>query len=165
METDNDIFFYGHSDKYKYCYMSNFYKSDFIDSDGIKYFCNEQYFMYKKCKYFDPDNKKLLELIMTDKSPFNIKKYGRQVKNFDETKWEKIRYQIMVDGIRLKFTQSDILKDKLIMTGDKNLYEASKTDKIWGIGYDASDAININKTNFGLNLLGKALMQVRNEIK
>jgi ribA/ribD-fused uncharacterized protein len=48
-------------------------------------------------------------------------------------------------------------------TKDSMLYEASKFDRIWGIGYDRETAIKIDKSLYGLNLLGKALMQVRSE--
>jgi predicted NAD-dependent protein-ADP-ribosyltransferase YbiA (DUF1768 family) len=44
------------------------------------------------------------------------------------------------------------------------LYEASKYDKIWGIGFYGIDAINADKNKFGRNLLGKALMEIRNEL-
>ena len=54
METETEIYFYGL--KNDFGYMSNFYKTNFIDKDGIKYHCSEQYFMYHKCKIFDPSN-------------------------------------------------------------------------------------------------------------
>jgi ribA/ribD-fused uncharacterized protein len=50
------------------------------------------------------------------------------------------------------------------MTKDKTLYEASPTDKIWGIGIAISDVYEVDKSKYGLNLLGKALMHVRSEL-
>ena len=45
-----------------------------------------------------------------------------------------------------------------------NRREASKNDKIWGIGYYDKDAILItDKSKFGQNLLGNALMEIRSE--
>jgi len=41
-------------------------------------------------------------------------------------------------------------------------YEATKND--WAIGYNAKDAITMDKNKFGLNLLGKALMEIRHEL-
>ena len=58
----------------------------------------------------------------------------------------------------------ETIKEKLIATKPKTLYEASKNDKIWGIGYYANSAINTKKDKFGQNLLGKALMQIRDEL-
>lgn len=162
METDTEIFFYGIKDKYSY--MSNFYKVNFTDENNIKYCCSEQYFMYKKCETFDPTNDNLLKLILAEKSATKIKKLGRQVSNYDETIWKNSRYDIMVEGLKLKFSQNEDIKQKLLLTSNKSLFEASKYDKIWGIGYYANDAINTDKSKFGTNLLGKALMEVRTHL-
>ena len=70
----------------------------------------------------------------------------------------------MLEAIRLKFNQNEIIKQKLLETNTKTLYEASKNDKIWGIGYYDKDAIHIDKNNFGENLLGNALMEIRSEL-
>jgi ribA/ribD-fused uncharacterized protein len=69
----------------------------------------------------------------------------------------------MLDALRLKFNQNEIIKQKLLETTPKILYEASKNDKIWGIGFYDKDAIH-NKSKFGKNLLGNALMVIRTEL-
>jgi ribA/ribD-fused uncharacterized protein len=160
METETEIYFY--TLKNKFSYMSNFYKTNFTDKDGIKYICSEQYFMYHKCKTFDPNNNILLETILRETSATNIKKCGRQLKNYNDTIWQEKRYNIMLEALRLKFNQNEIIKQKLLETNPKILYEASKNDKIWGIGFYDNDAIH-NKNKFGTNLLGKALMEIRSE--
>jgi ribA/ribD-fused uncharacterized protein len=101
---------------------------------------------------------------LSNKSPTKIKAFGRQVKNFDENIWCEIRYNIMLDGLRLKFSQNSIINNKLKATNNKILYEASKYDKIWGIGYSDYQAIYINPSKYGQNLLGKALMEIRSQI-
>ena len=62
-----------------------------------------------------------------------------------------------------KFEQNEALKEFLVNTGDRILVEASLRDKIWGIGPEQNhtDAADLNKWR-GLNLLGFALMEVRN---
>lgn len=162
METETEIYFYNLKNEFNY--MSNFYKTNFTDKDGIKYNCSEQYFMYHKCKIFDPKNNILLETIITEKSATKIKKYGRQVKNFNDKIWKEKRYNIMLEALRLKFNQNEIIKQKLIETKPKILYEASKNDRIWGIGYYDKDVIKIDKSKFGKNLLGNALMEIRSEL-
>lgn len=162
METETEIYFYNLKNKFNY--MSNFYKTNFTDKDGIKYNCSEQYFMYHKCKIFDPKNNILLETIITEKSATKIKKYGRQVQNFNDKIWKEKKYNIMLEALRLKFNQNEIIKQKLIETKSKILYEASKNDRIWGIGYYDKDAIKIDKIKFGENLLGNALMEIRSEL-
>ena len=163
LETDNEIYFYSHK-KYKYSCFSNFYESYFIE-DNIEY-CNlEQYFMYNKCLLFDKNNNKLLNNILNEKSPTKIKKYGRQVKNYNDEIWNEKRYVIMKKALILKFSQNEDIKKILLETNNKILYEASKFDKIWGIGYSPDKVINVDKNKFGKNLLGLCLMEVRNLLK
>jgi len=130
METTDAIYFYGH--KNDLGFLSNFYPCKFIDENKIKFSCSEQYFMYNKAKLFDSNNIQLLNEILTETDPAKIKKLGRKVKNYDETIWSKERYQIMKNGIKMKFTQNLILKNKLLSTGTKKLYEASQFDNVWG---------------------------------
>lgn len=162
MKTDTAIYFYSLNNKFSY--MSNFYKVLFENKYGVKFNCSEQYFMYNKCILFDPDNDKLIDNILSETSPTKIKRYGRQVKHFDENIWREKRYNIMLRGLRYKFSQNTEILNKLSNTGDKTLYEASKFDKIWGIGYDAASAQRVNKSSYGENLLGRALMQIRDEL-
>jgi ribA/ribD-fused uncharacterized protein len=57
------------------------------------------------------------------------------------------------------------LKDYLINTGNRIIVEASPVDRIWGVGLaaDNPEIIDPNKWN-GLNLLGYALMEVRDRL-
>lgn len=52
------------------------------------------------------------------------------------------------------------LRQRLLQMGDRELVEASPMDKIWGIGFTEYDAED-NRQWWGLNLLGKALMEAR----
>jgi hypothetical protein len=162
MSDNCPIYFFG-QDKPN-GFMSNFYKSDFVDEEGNNYNCSEQYFMYRKCQRFDASNIRLLNGILTETNPSTIKRYGREVKNYDEKIWEEERYGIMVEALRLKFNQNAYIRKQLIETKPRLLYEASPYDKIWGIGFCYRDAIREDEINFGQNLLGKALMQIRDEL-
>ena len=42
--------------------FSNFFPSEF-EEDGLKFNCNEQYFMFNKVLEFDPTNSKLIDKI------------------------------------------------------------------------------------------------------
>jgi ribA/ribD-fused uncharacterized protein len=165
METNDKILFYSHNKTYGY--MSNFYPSKFVD-DNVEYNCSEQYFMKKKQELFDPTNITLANKILTNNIPSEIKKFGRQVKNYDEDIWNNMRYDIMKNGLRLKFMQNLDIKQKLINTNPKKLFEASPYDKIWGTGYNAVDTLHFIEQNeehkLGTNLLGKALEEIRNEL-
>ena len=144
--------------------FSNFHKCSFICGDMILYNCTEQYFMAKKAETFgDMD---IYTKIMNSNSPYKQKQLGRQVKNFDEIKWNKIRENIMIDANCLKFVFNKELKDLLLSTGDKELAEASPRDRIWGIGLGANNPNITDKSKWrGQNLLGKCLMIVRDMIK
>lgn len=69
-----------------------------------------------------------------------------------------------MEGNYLKFTQNEDLKKMLLGTGEKEIAEASPRDRIWGIGFGAKRAGDVRE-RWGLNLLGKALMEVRERIR
>ena len=158
------IYFYGYTKPNGE--FSNFYPCEFKEAD-LKFNCNEQYFMFHKVLEFDPENNELIDMIMNETRPSFIKKYGgrKYLKKYNNKIWIKKRYDIMLNGLRLKFTQNKELKKKLLETGDKNLYEASFRDKIWGIGFGIKQAPTIPVEKYGENLLGKALMLVRLELQ
>jgi ribA/ribD-fused uncharacterized protein len=96
-------------------------------------------------------------------SPKKIKSLGQQVPNFDQATWEKERYGIVLEGTYLKFSQNKELKEQLLATVKKELVEASPRDRIWGVGFGANNAGKMRE-RWGLNLLGKALMEVRGRL-
>ena len=104
---------------------------------------------------------------MNETKPSFIRRYGgrQHLKIFDNKVWIKKRFDIMLKGLRLKFTQNERLKEKLLSTGEKMLYETAFRDKVWGIGYGYKQALNIPVEQYGQNLLGKALMIVRLELQ
>lgn len=108
----------------------------------------------------------MLNKILVATSPEEVKKLGREVRNYDEAIWAKNKYEIVKTGNFHKFSQHKELKDFLINTGEKILAEASPVDLIWGIGLaeDHPDVKNSGKWK-GLNLLGFALMEVRDKMK
>ena len=166
METNTQIFFYSHSNGNYRCF-SNFFPSEFIENN-IEYNCNEQYFMKKKQELFDPLNIATSNGIMACRDPFQIKKFGRDVKNFNQGVWDGTKYEIMKQGLRLKFKQNPSLLNKLILTSTKKLYEASPYNKILGTGFNAITTlhkINYAENELGQNLLGKALEEVRDELR
>ena len=106
-------------------------------------------------------DKSMVERILSTTNPAEIKKLGRKVKNFDEKKWNEVRYDIMVDILCAKFS-TEPLKTELLNTGIEFIVEASPTDKIWGAGLALGDPrLNYAKYYPGRNLLGHALMDAR----
>jgi len=153
------IFFYSHL-KTKYNVFSNFHLCNFEDENKQKYCCTEQYFMAMKALIFKDEE--MYKEIMNSKSPTYIKKCGRKVKNFDQIKWDSSRYDIMYKACLFKFSQNKELKELLLSTEDKMIFEASPRDKIWGIGLSEDKAkLTDPKKHPGSNLLGKILMEIR----
>ena len=69
--------------------------------------------------------------------------------------WEKVKFDIMYEICKAKFSQNAELKDKLLATGDEYLEEGNTWgDRIWG---------TVNGK--GQNNLGKILMRVREELR
>jgi ribA/ribD-fused uncharacterized protein len=56
------------------------------------------------------------------------------------------------------------MADVLLGTGDRELIEASPNDRIWGIGFNAEDALG-KESEWGSNKLGKALERVRQRLR
>ena len=146
----------------KSCF-SQWWKSDFWSVDRT-YNCMEQFMMANKAELFE-DNE-IRQQILQCSDPKQIKALGRKVKNFDETVWNQIKYSIVLNGNYLKFSQDPGLRDFLLSTGDSILVEASPYDNIWGIGMEQTDENAFNPLKWkGQNLLGFALMEVRDEIQ
>ena len=128
------------------------------------YTCAEQYMMAEKARLFEDEEAE--KLIMEAADPKQMKALGRKVKNFREDIWLKLRYSVVLNGNYLKFAQNKSMRDTLLATGDKILVEASPLDVIWGIGHSKNKAEATNPQLWrGLNLLGFALMEVRDELR
>ncbi|OCH86240.1 hypothetical protein OBBRIDRAFT_738356 [Obba rivulosa] len=93
-------------------------------------------------------------------APKAAKALGRAVRDFDEAVWVRERERIVREGNLHKFRQNERERTALLATGEKIIVEASPRDRIWGIGFKEENAMR-NKEQWGLNLLGKALMEVR----
>jgi len=161
------LFFWGHQPSKdgtitKTCF-SQWWLSSF-EVDRIIYKTAEHWMMAKKAELFN-DNE-VLEKILQANSPAEAKKLGREVKNYNDKLWLENRFEIVKQGNYHKFSQHAALKAFLINTKDRVLVEASPVDPIWGIGMasDHKDVLNPEKWK-GLNLLGFALMEVRDELK
>jgi ribA/ribD-fused uncharacterized protein len=159
------LFFWGHQPSrdgqiIKTC-MSQWWKSTFVE-DGVSYKTAEHYMMAKKALLFN--DVETLKRILDKESPKDVKDLGKQVRDFDSVIWDQHKYQIVRQANLLKFTQNNLLKEFLMKTKSKVLVEASPADTVWGIGL-AEDSPNANVPGEwrGSNLLGFALMEVRDE--
>lgn len=160
------LFFWGHhpaaDGSITQSCLSQWWKADF-QTDTELYCCMEQYMMAKKAELFHDLESKQQILACSD--PKQIKALGRCVTGFDEALWNQAKYGIVLNGNYLKFIQNPSLKQFLLSTKNRILVEASPFDAVWGIKMAQNEKDVQNPLQWrGENLLGFALMEVRDEI-
>ena len=146
--------------------FSNWTSAPFCDSEkGIVFNSSEQYVMYCKAVLFG-DMDMAYQILMKGKNPKTAKMMGRKVKNFDSEKWDEVKFEIMKEANRLKYSYNPDLKKKLMSYGDRAFVETSPMDKIWGIGLGENDPrIEDEEQWRGQNLLGKVLTELAKEFR
>ena len=146
----------------KSCF-SQWWLADFVVAD-ITYQSTEHWMMAEKARLFDDDE--TLAQILVAKSPAKAKKLGREIRHFEPEIWEAQKVEIVITGNLHKFSQHTDLAKFLLSTGERVLVEASPVDTIWGIGL-AADSPDADKPAQwqGPNLLGFALMEVRDQLR
>lgn len=158
-ETNERIYFWTARD-----YYSNFFYSPFKHKE-VAFKWSEQAIMWRKAKFFGAGHiaKKILEA----STPQECKNLGRSKEiPFNQEAWEKVREEIYYEVLIDKFSVGSF-KAKILSTENKMLVEASPYDKIWGCGYAEDDSrIEGNPASWpGLNLLGKVLERVREDLR
>ena len=144
-------------------FLSNWYLSDFKVNE-VKYSSMEQFMMYKKAIRFQ-DIEKAQQILSTNDVAL-IKEYGRQVKGYNDSIWCGIRQMVVYQGLLAKFSQNNILCNKLLQTHNDILAECAVKDRVWGIGLSMNDPQRLDLAKWrGQNLLGYTLMMVREELR
>jgi len=143
--------------------LSQWWPAEFT-VDGVRYRTAEHFMMAAKARLFGDAEAEAA--IIAAGHPKQAKDLGRQVRGFDEEKWRDARFDLVVQGNLAKFGQNPELRDFLLGTGDRVLVEASPVDRVWGIGLAADDERAERPECWrGLNLLGFALMEVRQALR
>ncbi|HEX9512179.1 MAG TPA: NADAR family protein [Puia sp.] len=161
------LFFWGHQPSKdgsttKSCF-SQWWVAPF-EADGLTYQTAEHWMMAGKARFFGDEA--ALEVILASETPAKAKEGGRLVRNFDPAIWDEHKFDIVVNGNVRKFAAYPELKTFLLNTGDQVLVEASPRDRIWGIGMPGENPAARDPALWrGENLLGFALMEVRDKFK
>lgn len=151
------IFFYGGS-------FSNFSPHPFVWA-GLQWPTSEHAFHWFKAHLFG--DFPCAGAITRVDSPAEAKQLGQNVCYYDDDVWARVRYRIMVSILETKFREHPAILAELFATKTAAIVEASATDRVWGIGrgLEESHAILRDPKYWrGQNLLGKALMAVRDTI-
>lgn len=159
--------FYGHTPRgdgrLSDACFSQWYRSDFHVA-GVRYATAEQYMMAEKARLFGDQEVLAKILALADPSP--VKVLGREVRGYDDARWEARRFDAVTEGSLAKFSATPELKAYLLSTGNDVLVEAAPDDQIWGIGCGREDArVHQPREWRGRNLLGFALMRARAQLR
>ena len=142
-----EIRFYSHREEPYGCF-SNFSPHGF-ELDGLWWPTSEHYFQAQKFP-----NNPFAEKVRTAKSPMSAAMLGRSRKQPVRSDWAEVKVDVMYRAVLCKFGTKSNIKEVLLSTGDAILIEATSDDYYWGCGTKGS----------GLNVLGKILMEVREQI-
>lgn len=130
--------------------FSNFVGTPFVIDDPWR---PNKRFLYRTVEHYfqamKATNEADHDLVAYSHSCAIAKMRGRKI--VLRSDWEEVKYDVMLTGLRAKFLDPKYSKF-LLDTGDAIIREDSPTDFEWGY------------RNNGKNLLGKALMQVREEL-
>lgn len=88
-------------------------------------------------------------------SPMDAALEGRNRQNPLRSDWEEVKDEVILQALRMKFSQNPEIAKGLLATGDAILIEHTQNDAYWADGGYGS----------GKNKLGLLLMQVREELK
>ncbi|KAI9654266.1 MAG: hypothetical protein M1831_005431 [Alyxoria varia] len=191
MSTSDPVYFWN-PDGTPQSFLSQWYPCDppFLDTvssesaekkeHDVRYHTTEMYMMHRKALHFQ--DHEIAQTILEAATPEQQKQLGRKVRGFDSGRWNQVREAVVERGNACKFRQcyvvtsehrrgemgtgrNESLKELLLRTGDAELVEASPEDEVWGVGFGAEEASRVPRERWGLNLLGKVLMRVREGLR
>ena len=118
--------------------------------DGIYFKTGEHAFQYLKFK-----DKKICDEIINCGNPYEARVLGGKYKSKRIPNWSEVKYEYLEKVFKLKVEQNQMVKDALLATKDYLICEyCVDEDTEWGL----------DKNGNGENRLGKAWMNVRDEI-
>ena len=132
----------------EWCWLSNFFLSP-MTLDEKEYLTVEHWFQSQKFT-----DSLLQEKIRVASTPTQAKRLGRTRDESFLSNWDEIKEDIMLKGLRAKFTQNIVLQNSLLKTGSTLLEEDASWDSYWGVG----------RSGKGKNRMGYLLMKVRDEL-
>jgi ribA/ribD-fused uncharacterized protein len=168
VENDTHIFFL--NGPFSQWYPCNFSARLNSDTALLHFNCAEQYMMASKAHLFEDHD--TLDAIMNvhqqrdwRNAPKQQKELGRRVVNFDASVWDNECRDIVFHGNLAKFKQNEALAQVLKSSGQKVIVEGAWYDQVWGVGLAWDDPLIFDPANWrGKNLLGEALMKVRDRL-
>lgn len=114
--------------------------------------------LYQACRF--PHLPKVQEIILQQTSPMTAKMKSKPFRKDSRSDWDKVRVAIMRWSLRVKLAHNmDSFGRLLLATKEKPIVEESRKDSYWG-AKPKEETILV-----GQNVLGRLLMELREELK
>ena len=144
----------------RYYFLSNFYKVP-LTYKNIEFEDLETAYQYAKASTFNDHVS--CENILCSTSPSAAKHIGGSIKNFKSKDWDKVKQDIMLELLRIKFIPGSDLAKRLVATSGKSLAEAGQSG-VYSIGMTLNNKELFDTQKWTKNVLGELLMKVRQEL-
>lgn len=129
----------------------------------LDFFSSEQLFMFMKAELFN-DLQTAFRIFMCIASK-DAKALGREVKHFNQERWDEEKYNIMYSTLSIKALQCEEFKNILLENHGKTFVECNPEDRIWAIGLAEDDDRILDPKNWqGENLLGAVLTNLSDSL-
>ncbi|MEQ8270807.1 NADAR family protein [Algiphilus sp.] len=114
--------------------------------------------LYQACRF--PHLPRAQEVILQQTSPMTAKMKSKPYRKDSRPDWERVRVTVMRWCLRVKLAyHQDSFGKLLLATKDKPIVEESRKDSFWGAKPEGEDSL------VGCNVLGRLLMELREELK
>jgi type I restriction enzyme S subunit len=114
--------------------------------------------LYQACRF--PHRPEVQRKIIEQTSPMTAKMVGKPFRDDSRPDWDRVRVKIMRWVLRLKLAMHWAkFSELLLSTDDRPIVEDSRKDDFWGAM--PTDSVTL----VGMNVLGRLLMELREEIK
>jgi len=131
---------------------------------GIEFETVEQFLYYMKA-VFGRSKATAEKILECGGNSSALQKASRKQRALENNSWDSVRSQIMRLGMRQKFLQNPELRRKLLGTGFRLLVDVSKEGLLDRLLSSSEDWVRDPGKWKGRNSTGKALMQVRTDLR
>jgi type I restriction enzyme, S subunit len=124
--------------------------------NGVRIHTSEA--LYQACRF--PHRPDVQKMIIDQPSPMTAKMKSKPYRGESRSDWDRVRVKIMRWCLRVKLVQNQIKFGALLRSTDNQaIVEESRKDSFWG-AKPAENGMLV-----GMNVLGRLLMELREEIK
>lgn len=114
--------------------------------------------LYQACRF--PHLPQAQEIILKQISPMTAKMKSKPFRKDSRPDWERVKVSVMRWCLRVKLAHhQDSFGELLLATKEKPIVEESRKDSFWGAKPEGDETL------VGYNVLGRLLMELREEFK